>query len=364
MPNHACHGGASFEAIGVTFDSLDSRGGIVDADVLDAWYDPAPGVISSLSAHLAWLVKTSPPTHADGLRKVLAEARGLKPEQILLGGGTSFLMFLALPRLLPPKPKVLILDPCYGEYPHLIEEVLGGQMIRLPLQPEADFDPDINDLIRLSEGADMVILVNPNSPTGRVISLDEMLRLAESLRPEQKLWIDETYIDFAPGVPTFEPHLPAFPNVIISKSLSKYYALSGLRIGCLEMEPSLVEELSRFSPPWSVGLPAQLAAVEALRAPTWYQQRVLETRALRDEMADQLSQLPGVSVVPSSTNFLLLHLHQGGAARTAEEARTRNVFLRDCSSLTHHLKDRLIRSAVKDQASNQKIVEALRQSIR
>lgn len=364
MSSHAYHGGASFEAIGVTFDALDSRTTVVDADVLDAWYDPAPGVISSLSAHLAWLVKTSPPTHADGLRKVLAEARGLSPDQILLGGGTSFLMFLALPRLLPPKPKVLVLDPCYGEYPHLIEEVLGGELVRLPLLPENSFDPDIDDLIRFAEGVDMVILVNPNSPTGRVIPLEQMMQLADSLRPEQRLWIDETYIDFAPDVPTFEPHLANHPNVVIAKSLSKYYALSGLRIGCLEMDPALVSDLSRYSPPWSVGLPAQLAGVEALRDPGWYRQKVAETNSLREELAQNLKDLPGVQVIPSSTNFLLLYFPSGGAAETASRCRDQNVFLRDCDSLTLHLKDKLIRTAVKDRETNLRISSALRQSIR
>lgn len=364
MSTHAYHGGASFDAIGVAFDALDSRSEVVDADVLDAWYDPAPGVISGLSTHLAWLVKTSPPTHADGLRRVLAEARGLDPEQILLGGGTSFLMFLALPRLLPQKPKVLVLDPCYGEYPHLVEEVLGGELIRLPLLPENSFDPDIDELIKLAESVDMVILVNPNSPTGRVIPLDQMVKLADSLKPSQKLWIDETYIDFAPGVPSFEPHLSSHPNVIVAKSLSKYYALSGLRIGCLEMDPSLVSDLSRYSPPWSVGLPAQLAGVEALKDPKWYEEKVVETRKLREHLAGELSALPGVKVTPSSTNFVLLDFEAGDASDVAERVRKENVFLRDCDSLTKHLKGRLIRTAVKDSASNQRIISALRQAIR
>lgn len=359
MSQHAFHGGASFEAIGVTFESLGERSNVVDADVLDAWYDPAPGVISTLSQHLSWLVKSSPPTHAEGLRQVLAEARGLDPSQILLGGGTSFLMFLALPKLLPPKPLVLILDPCYGEYSHLVEEVLDGEISRFLLDPESDFDPDIDQVIGMAREVDMVILVNPNSPTGRVISRSDMKRLAESLRPEQKLWIDETYIDFVPGVPSFEPLLKSFPNVIIAKSLSKHYALSGLRIGCLEMAPSLVSMLERYSPPWSVGLPAQVAGVEALRDRQWYKEKVEETRILREEMASQLSQIPGARVIPSETNFLLLHLPRGGASAFAAAAKEEGVFVRDCDSLTVQLKDQLIRTAVKSAEHNQRIVQAL-----
>lgn len=359
MTQHAFHGGASFEAIGVKFDDLDGRSRIVDADVLDAWYDPAPGVLSSLREHLAWLVKTSPPTHAQGLSEVLAEARGLDPSQILLGGGTSFLMFLALPRLLPPRPLVLSLDPSYGEYAHLVEEVLEGEISRLPLDPEADFDPDVDQLIGMAREVDMVVLVNPNSPTGRVISLGDMKRLAESLRPDQKLWIDETYIDFVPGVPTFEPLLKDHPNVIIAKSLSKHYALSGLRIGCLEMAPHLVSFLERFSPPWSVGLPAQLSAVEALRDPAWYEAKTAETRVLRQDLSRRLSKIKGCRVIHSETNFVMMHFPQGGAPELVEKAREEGVFLRDCNSLTHHLKGQLLRTAVKSAEENERIVQAL-----
>ncbi len=359
MSQHAFHGGASFEAIGVKFDSLDERSRIIDADVLDAWYDPAPGVLASLREHLAWLVKTSPPTHAQGLREVLAEARGLDPSQILLGGGTSFLMFLALPRLLPPRPLVLALDPSYGEYAHLVEEVLEGEISRLPLDPEADFDPDIDQLIGMAREVDMVVLVNPNSPTGRVISQGDMIRLAESLRPDQKLWIDETYIDFVPGVPTLEPLLKDHPNVIIAKSLSKHYALSGLRIGSLEMAPHLVSFLEKYSPPWSVGLPAQLAGVEALRDPTWYEAKVAETRVLRQRLSDQLSQIRACRVIHSETNFLMLHFPKGGADALVERSMDNGIFVRSCDSLTHHLKGQLVRVAIKSGEQNDRIAAVL-----
>src|SRR5690349_339891 len=98
-PIHAVHGGAAFDAIGTDFSALERRRDVVGADVLDAWYDPAPSVVAAFAQHLTWLVKTSPPTQADGLERTVCEVRGLPPESVLVGGGSSNLIYLLLPQV-------------------------------------------------------------------------------------------------------------------------------------------------------------------------------------------------------------------------------------------------------------------------
>src|SRR5262245_16332275 len=83
------HGGAFFEAIGERFDTLERRRRIIPADVLDAWFPPAPAVLRTLRSHLDWVVRTSPPTHGEGLVAAIAHARGVPAESIVLGGGSS-----------------------------------------------------------------------------------------------------------------------------------------------------------------------------------------------------------------------------------------------------------------------------------
>ena len=101
------------------------------------------------------------------LRKVIATARGVHEQQILPGAGSSDLIFLALPCFLNKESKVLILDPCYGEYIHLLEKVIQCQVTRFNLSRENGFVVNTADLLQeIKEGYDMVILVNPNSPTG------------------------------------------------------------------------------------------------------------------------------------------------------------------------------------------------------
>jgi hypothetical protein len=105
------HGGAFFEAIGKRFDNLLRRHRVINADVLDAWFPPAPGVLAALREHLPWLVRTSPPTQCAGMLQAIGEARGLDLDGLVAAAGSSALIFLALPLWLSPSSRALILDP-------------------------------------------------------------------------------------------------------------------------------------------------------------------------------------------------------------------------------------------------------------
>src|SRR6266540_6342332 len=172
----ACfHGGAFFAAIGETFDHLERAGSIINADVLDAWFPPAPGVVAALREHLPWLLRTSPPTGCEGLVRSIARVRGVPLECLLPGGGSSDLIFLAFRQWLAPHSRVLILDPTYGEYPHVLERVVGCRVDRLELPRERGYQLDPHQLAaRLSDGYDLIVLVNPNSPTGRHVRRESL----------------------------------------------------------------------------------------------------------------------------------------------------------------------------------------------
>lgn len=128
LPVPAClHGGAFFEGIGVEFDDLDRRRGIINADVLDAWYPPAPEIVDTLRKHLEWSHKTSPPTGCEGIVQVIAHSREIPAERVVPGAGSSNLIFLAFCHWLTPASRVLILDPTHAEYPHVLAGVLDAR---------------------------------------------------------------------------------------------------------------------------------------------------------------------------------------------------------------------------------------------
>ena len=233
-PATCFHGGAFFSAVGEEFDALERRQHIINADVLDAWFPPAPKVLACLEAHLPWLLRTSPPTQSEGLTRAIALARGVQADSILPGAGSSDLIFLALRHWLKPESRVLILDPTYGEYPHVLECVIGCQAERLTLCRSEGYRLDPGRLVDcLAESYDLVVLVNPNSPTGRHVPREELIAVLRHAPPATRIWVDETYVEYAGPDQSPETFAAASENVIVCKSMSKVYALSGVRAAYL-----------------------------------------------------------------------------------------------------------------------------------
>lgn len=363
-PANGCyHGGAFFHAIGVEFDRLETRGEVINADVLDAWFPPSPKVLLALRDHLDWLVSTSPPTGCEGLISMIARVRGVPTDSILPGGGSSDLIFRAFRHWLKPASRVLILDPTYGEYPHVLEQVVGCRVDRLPLLPENEFRFDPATLADYAgKGYDLIVLVNPNSPTGHAAPAATLRSALEKIPATTRVWIDETYVEYVGAEQSLERFAASRPNVVVCKSMSKVYALSGLRVGYLCAAPAVIHELRLRTPPWVVGLPAQVAAVKALDDPEYYTGRYQETHALRYQLAEDLAAIPGLTVFPGVANFLLCQLPANGpeAAAVVQRCRTRGLFLRDASAMSARLGPRAIRLAVKDAATNRRMVGILK----
>ena len=363
----ACfHGGAFFDAIGETFTDLSRRHDVINADVLDAWFPPAPAVVEAVQSHLAWALRTSPPTHAQGLVQALAATRHVPPASLLLGGGSSDLIYLALLHWLDAYSRVLILDPMYGEYAHVLEQVVGCTVDRVPLEDDRQLGLDLAVIeSMLTRPYDLVILVNPNSPTGHHVARDDMLRIVARASACRRIWIDETYVEYAGGMAqSLESIAAEHPRLVVCKSMSKVYALSGARVAYLCASADTLASLRPLSPPWSVGLIGQIAAVAALQSPDYYAARYAETHTLRRALAESLTRTLGWTVLPGVANFLLCKLPHDGidAATCMARCREHDLFVRDVGNMgarggmwrTHTL-----RVAVKDAATNARMLEIL-----
>ena len=366
-PRPAYHGGAFFDAIGREFDHLQRIDEVINADVLDAWFPPSPKVTDILGKHLPWVVRTSPPTGCEGLIAMIAGSRGVRPESVLPGAGSSSLIFLALGHWLTRTSRVLLLDPTYGEYAHVFENVIGCKVDRLVLSRDEDYRVCPRRLEeKLLAGYDLAVIVNPNNPTGRHIPRVVLEDLLSRVPPSTAVWIDETYIDYVGRQESLERFAEDSPNVVVCKSMSKAYALSGVRVGYLCGPARLIRQLRRLVPPWAVSLPGQLSAVMALQDSEYYDGRYNETHSLRSQLAEDLLALEGLEIVPGVANYLLCHLPADGpdAATLIARCRERNVFLRDAGATAPSLGSRSIRIAVKDKVTNQRMVEVIGQALR
>ncbi len=360
------HGGAFFDAIGNTFDDLARRNEIINADVLDAWFPPCPEAQQVLHEHLGWIMRTSPPNHAEGLVQTIAAVRGVKPDNILAGGGSSPLIFLAFRHWLTTESKVLLLDPTYGEYVHVLEKVVGCKVERFNLFREDGYELDTERFAdKLKEGFDQVVWVNPNSPTGRHVARSEVEKTVRQCPVTTRVWMDETYVEYAGKGESLEGFAAQSSNVVVVKSMSKVYGLSGLRVGYLCGSPNVLAPLRGLTPPWSVSLPAQMAATKALEHPEYYDQCYRETHRLRAQFVHELKELGITEIIPGVANFVLFHLpdHSSDGSTVVQQCREQGLFIRDASEMGTGMSDRAIRIAVKDATTNQRILDILRDAM-
>lgn len=361
-PAGCYHGGAFWDAIGDEFDSLERSRQIINADVLDAWYPPAPGVMAAIQRQLPFLLRTSPPAGCEGMIRAIARVRGVDPRCVLAGAGSSSLIFQAFGKWLRPSARVLILDPTYGEYAHVLERVVGCRVDRLVLARSDGYQLRPAHLeARFANGYDLIVLVNPNSPTGRHVPRAELQRLLAGAPPRTRVWIDETYVEYAGPDESLEQFAAQSDNIVVCKSMSKVYALSGVRAAYLCAAPRLIEELRSITPPWAVSLPAQIAAVAALRDPDYYAARYRETHVLREQLVADLHARAQLETVPSVANFVLCHLPPDGpdAASVCTHCRTHGVYLRDAANMSRSLGTHALRIAVKDAETNRRVVDIL-----
>jgi histidinol-phosphate/aromatic aminotransferase/cobyric acid decarboxylase-like protein len=244
---------------------------------------------------------------------------------------------------------------------------------RLSLSRRDNYDVDLPRLeAALADNYDLIVLVNPNSPSGRHIPRRELENLLRHAPIRTRVWVDETYVEYANtdrhsssvanvlDSESLESFAARSENVIVCKSMSKVYALSGARVAYLCAGAHQLESLRAITPPWVVSLPAQVAAVHALQDPEYYASRYAETSVLREQLITGLKS-PNLEIIPGIANFVLCHLDPNGmeAHTVVERCREHGLFLRDAGVMGSQLGSHALRIAVKDAQSNKRIVEVL-----
>ncbi|HAD03990.1 MAG: threonine-phosphate decarboxylase [Desulfuromonadales bacterium GWD2_61_12] len=297
-----------------------------------------------------------PEIAGDALAAALAAHHGLSAEHFLPGAGSTPLFYL-LARVLRPR-RVLLVEPAFSEYRRSL--TLSGAVIDpFLLDPANDFALDSRQLLaRLTPETDLVLLANPGNPSGAALPPALLRRLAAALRGRALLVVDEAFVDFAPDL-SLMPGLSAGDNLLIFRSLTKFYAIPGLRVGYLAAQPELVARLAAAAEPWALSTPA-LNAGQACLAEADYRRRSLALiPAWRDELAAGLRRL-GWQVHPSVANYLLARLPDGAQSsrELATRLRRQGILLRSCRDFVG-LNESYLRLAVRTAAENQRLLAAL-----
>jgi cobyric acid synthase CobQ/L-threonine-O-3-phosphate decarboxylase len=316
---------------------------------------PPEGFREWISARTGDLVHYPDPDCTD-LVRAFSERYGVSTEEILMGNGSTELLFL-LPQLLG-KGRALIPCPAYVDYARAAE--LAGLAVELlPLREEAGFALDLAVIAAALRGDEIVFLGRPNNPTGYLIPAAALRDLA-SRHPQTVFVSDEAFADFAPEAETLiASGRPV--NIIILKSLTKFYAIPGLRLGGVVAAPELIRRLRDRTPPWSVNTLAQAVGAAALRDTAYAEETLRFVRDRREELFAALGALPGLTVYPGAANFLLIRSDRGelDAPEIAQRLLADGIAIRVCENFAG-LDLRFFRVAVRTEAENDRLLDALR----
>lgn len=285
------------------------------------------------------------------LRRALAEHLGVSPEQIIVGNGTAELIWLSAFAFLKAGDPVLILGPTFGEYERSVR-LVSANPIYLNAHSSNGFTIDVTETSRLLSLTHYraVYVCNPNNPTGQFLAPETLFNWAEEY-PNTLFVIDEAYISFMPDQRSVASRLR--PNLLVLRSMTKDYALAGLRLGYAVGEQRLVQALMAVRPAWNVNSFAQTAGLAALADEAYYQSTLNQLREEKSFFVNGLVEL-GYFPVPSHTHFFLVKV--SNAAHLKRELLPQGILVRDCTSfgLPEH-----IRIATRTRDQNLRLLDCL-----
>lgn len=293
---------------------------------------------------------------ANAFVSAVADKSRLVPDQIIVGSGTASLMFAVLRTILPKR--VLVLEPAFGEYSRACAAV-KAEVTRWPLMEAEAFAPDFANLIRTlkKNQVNLVILNSPHNPTGALYPREELLSLISVAGNNNvAVMLDEAFIDYAPHA-SLVSWATMKPRTIVLRSLTKFYAMPGLRVGYAVCEAKLAAKVKEQIDPWSVSTVALEAGRAALEEDKFAAESSLANAQARKRFAEALRAI-GLKVFPSAANFLLAKLPCGSGAGLATWLESERILIRRCDSF-RGLGDKYVRLAVRPGRDNLRLISLI-----
>jgi histidinol-phosphate aminotransferase len=312
------------------------------------WPDlPHSEIVNAAIARARGRVNGYPDRHATPARRLLAERHGLSPDQIALGNGAAELLHSAALALLSPGDELLMPWPSYPLYP-LMAAHAGATPVPVEEGPIA---------AAVGERTKAVVICNPNDPTGAYIGSEELGTLLSGLPDDVYVLLDEALVHFqdVEDVDACLRLVEAFPRLLVVRTFSKIYGLSGLRAGYAVASDARL--LSAAAPVLGINALSQAAVEYALRSGDAEVERRRQAVAReRKVLTEQLREL-GVDVTDSQANFLWIRVPDLSGDQLANALRKQGVIVAAGGPLgeDHH-----IRAAVRNQQASTRLLHAVR----
>ena len=284
-------------------------------------YGPSPRVLEAVRAEAADTLRLYPDPNSDRLRASIAACHGVNPDQVFVGNGSDEVLAHAFMALLKHEQAILFPDITYSFYP----VYCGLYDIAFRQIPLTDaFEINVDDY-RVPNGG--VVFPNPNAPTGRLLALGEIERLLAG-NPDSVVVVDEAYIDF--GGESAVVLVARFPQLLVTRTLSKSHALAGLRVGYAIGQPHLIEALNRVKDSFNsypLDRFAQAGALASMDDRAYFDSICAKVVATRTRLVAQMTEL-GFEVLPSAANFIFARHPAHDGAKLATALRERSIIVR------------------------------------
>ena len=310
--------------------------GIAPQDILDFSanlnpFGPPPEVRKMLSEshrELGEAISHYPDSETSYLKRFLAEKFGLKEENILVSSGSTELIRLAALAYFAKGDQVLLIEPTYGEY-QVACQIAGASLIKQQPSPQDGFWVNTNETVELirQHCPKGIFVCNPNNPTGRYLPRADFEKILDACK-DSLVVLDEAYISFVDNAWS-SLNMIQGNNLFVLRSMTKDYAMAGLRLGYGVARKEIIATLHRICPPWNVNVVAQKAGIIAIKAERYLRRCQTELRMIKNYLIIELSNL-GLPPLPSEANFFLVEV--GDATRFRCELLKRKILVRDCSS--------------------------------
>ncbi|TFB21708.1 histidinol-phosphate transaminase [Filobacillus milosensis] len=294
-------------------------------------YPPSPYAIEAMREAVGEDLRKYPSPTVDDLRQVIAEREGVNASNVFVGNGSDEVLAFAFQAFFEPNEAIKFPKITYSFYP------VYARLYNIPYQTVALNDDFSIDLEGMCDSIGGVIFANPNAPTGRSLSLEEIEKIV-SHNSNQVVIIDEAYVAF--GAETAVPLTKKYPNVLITRTLSKSHALAGIRLGYVIGNPDLIEGLNRIKNSfnsYTINRVTLKGAETALKDSDYYDQVISQIKSTREWTRQKLKEL-GFEVLPSDANFLFVKPKQIEAKKLYQSLKNEKIYVRYFENLKDYIR--------------------------
>lgn len=238
------------------------------------------------------------------VKEKISMIKGVPPQNIFLGNGSDEAIDVLLRIFCEPNEDACIIcPPAYSRY-ETLAHINNVMVTNIPLL--ADFNLDVEQIIKKPDGAKILFLCSPNNPTGNSVRIEDVEKILENFKGI--VVMDEAYINYS-RQPSFTAYLPDFQNIVVLQTFSKAWGLAGLRVGMAFASTSIINLMNNVKLPYNLNAASQKYIIDSLEKVSWVNEHIIETARLRAEFCNALKEISIVEhVYPSDANFVLARI--------------------------------------------------------